>query len=126
MCRLTDTKGQHMVQHGGGYCVEIPTLSLGHDLSLGRWPPSFTTSVRETQGLKKETSSLNQLLLYRNEIRTSGWVHHKVSACASDLLLVGSLHTHDRWFRQREIVANLREGRDALSLTTFFIDSEHW
>ena len=46
---------------------------------------------------------------YRHEIRQSGWVHGRVAACASDLLLVGSLHTHGMWFLQREIVANLRE-----------------
>ena len=46
---------------------------------------------------------------YRHEIRLSGWVHGRVAACASDLLLVSSLHTHGMWFRQREIVANLRE-----------------
>ena len=64
---------------------------------------------RETHGLKKGTISPQPTASYRHEIRTSGWVHDRVAACASDLLLASSLHTHGMWFRQRKIVANLRE-----------------
>ena len=77
----------------GVYGCIVPTLSLGHDLLFG-------VCVRLT----------NFTVCPHSGLRTSGWVHDKVSACASDLLLEGSLHTR-MLFRQREIVANLREDR---------------
>ena len=34
-----------------GYGVEIPTPPLGHDHSLGRWPPSFTPAKHDSRTL---------------------------------------------------------------------------
>ena len=48
---------------------------------------------RETHGLKKLDKFPQPTASHRSEIRTSGWVHDKVSACASDLLLECSLRT---------------------------------
>ena len=80
---------------------------------------------RETHGLKKVTSFLNQLL---HTVAKSERVVGYTTKCqlAQVTLSSNARCAYGMLFRQREIVANLRGGRDALSLITSFVDSGRW
>ena len=90
--------------------------------ALSRHSPSDTTSSSGSV-----SASPTSLFAHTQGLRTSGWVHDKVSACASDLLLEWlAAHTH--------VVSPTRDcgesargfGRSLYPVTTSLDDCRQW